>query len=223
MKRIHIPNMGPNEGNVTTAIAAAMKECREISATEVTLITPLKNNLDMLVVGHVLREAASKQLMKGLPVTIGDHGINLIHHSTSTVAKTRTPKVGLAFYLSTGDIKKLDALTFEVLLYVPWLDTDGVAWAAKWAAQTLDGGTPGQEIDLPAEVIAALERLTRRVNLSTGLGHPSDKDAARSTFSNLKASGIRWKPSEVEKWAARNRWRPADAEELAKLSARHAR
>jgi hypothetical protein len=219
MKRIHIPNMGPNEGNVTTAIAAAMKECREIGATEIALITPLKNNLDTIVVGQVLGEAASKRLMKGNAVA--DHGISLVHHSTATVANTETPQVGLAFYVSHGDIKKLDSLPFVVLLYVPWLDKDGVTWAAKWGAQTLGGGTQGQEVDLPAEVITALERLTRRVNLSTGLGHPSDKEAAQRVFSNLKSAGIRWQLAEVEKWAARNRWRPADAEELAKLSARY--
>jgi hypothetical protein len=221
MKRIHIPNMGPVDGNVTTAIAAAIKECQSMGASEVALITPIKNNLDTIIVGQVLGEAASKRLMKGDVVSVANTGIGLTHHSVGTVAKAKSLQVGLAFYVSPGDMKKLDSLRIDVLLYVPWLDKDGEEWAAKWGAETLGGETQDQEIDLPAEVISSLERLTRRVNISTGLGHPSDKTAAKKLFVDLRSQGIRWQPAEVEKWAVRNGWKPTDAEELAKLSARY--
>jgi len=221
MKRIHLPNMGPVTGNIPKAIGAAVKECQSIGAQEVALITPLKNNLDTLVIGEFLGEAVAKRLMKGESIPIGKEGVSLIHGSVATITKGRPPRVGLAFYVSRGDIQKLDDLRFDVLIYVPWLDKDGQVWAAKWGAETLGAQTRDQDIDLPAEVIEALQRLTRCVNLSTGLGHPSDKTNAKRQFTNLRAAGLHWRPSELEKWAVRNGWRAADAEELATLSARY--
>lgn len=221
MKRIHIPNMGPDASTIPTAIAVGVRECKEADSAELTLITPVKNNLDSIVIGEFLGCDVAKRLMKGDRVAIGDHGVSLTHHSVSTVQKTRTPSVGLAFYVSKDDIKKLDDLRFDTLIFVPWLDQDGVDWAQKWDAETHGGLTADASVSLPQEFEDSMKSLTTCVNLSTGLGHPSDKEHAKRRFSELRSAGVTWDPSELEKWAVRNGWKAADAEELSKLSARY--
>lgn len=221
MKRIHIPNMGPDTSNIPTAIAVGVRECKLAGSKELALITPAKDNLDSIVVGEFLGRNVAKSLMKGARIPIGDHGVSLAHHSVSTVQKTRTPSVGLVFYVSKEAIKKLDDLQFDTLIFVPWLDTEGVEWAKKWDAETHGGSTGDSAVSLPPEVVAALKSLTACVNLSTGLGHPSDKEHAKRKFSELRSAGVTWDADELEKWAVRNGWKVADAEELSKLSSRY--
>jgi hypothetical protein len=220
MKRIHIPNHGPDEGNVTTGIATALNECQEIGATQIVLITPVRDNLDSIIIGRILGEPAAKRLMKGGVISIADSEVEIIHHSMTTAVKARNLRVGLVFYVSGDNMKKLDSLPFDVLLYVPWLTEEGQAWATKWGAETLGGSTLNEEVDLPKDVTEALTRLSRSINLSAGLAHPSDLAHAKGVFSGLKAKKLRFSAAEIEKWAVRNGWKTAHAEELAKLAGR---
>lgn len=221
MKRIHIPNMGPDQSNIPKAIAVGLREAIAWNSKNLTLITPTKDNLDSIVVGEFLGRDVSRRLMKNESVSVGDHGVSLTHESVSTVQKGRTPQVGLAFYVSKDHIKKLDDLHFDCLIFVPWLDTEGVEWAQKWDAETHGAETAGADINLLPQVSEALKNLTMCVNLSTGLGHPSDKEHAKRKFSELRAAGVTWQLDEVEKWAVRNGWRAVDAHELAALSGRY--
>ena len=55
-------------------------------------------------------------------------------------------------------------------------------------------------------------RLDRRPK---NLTDPSSRSGAIHIFKNLKYHGYSFRPDEVQKWAAANRWRPADARRLA--------
>lgn len=223
MKRIHIPNIGPNTANIPLAIAMAIRESKALGSDSITLITPVKDDLDSIVLGDFLGRDAAKRLMKGGTVALGDYGVSLTHESVATMQKMRRASIGLAFYVSTDSISVLDQLDFECLIFVPWLDKEGVQWAQKWNADTHGASTAGAEVNLPEDVIAALKNLTTCVNLSTGLGHSSDKEKenAERTFSKLRLGGIKWNPAEIKKWAVRNGWRADDAQELATLSGRY--
>lgn len=212
--------MGPDENNVSTAIAIGIKECKAIGVQQMTLITPLKN-LDNIVIGKLLGDAASKKLMKGNSILIDNYGINLTYESISTLQKIITPQVGLAFYVSTRDIKKLDDLYFDVLVFVPWLDTEGTNWAQKWNAETHGSNNQEIAIDLSTEVVDSLKALTSCINLSTGIIHPSDKEHAKRKFAQLQLDGISWDIIEIEKWAVKNGWKASHAQELATLSSRY--
>ena len=65
--------------------------------------------------------------------------------------------------------------------------------------------------------LEALKSLTSRVNLSTGLGHPSDEDAAKTMFKILAENNISLTASEVTGWATQNSWRSEDAVKLGEL------
>lgn len=221
MKRIHIPNMGQNAENIPIAFTVAIREAKALGSDTITLITPVKDNLDSIVLGDFLGRDVAKRLMKGGTVALGDCGVSLMHESTATAQKKCRARIGLAFYVSKGSILKLDQLDFECLIFVPWFDQEGVEWAQKWNAETHGASTTGAEVNLPESVVTALKSLTACVNLSTGLGHPSDKEHAKRTFSKLQSGRIKWNPTEIEKWAVRNGWRADDAQELATLSGRY--
>lgn len=221
MKRIHIPNMGPDKSKISTAIAIGVRECKNSGTRDLSLITPLKNNLDSIVVGEFFGVDVSKRLMKGEKIPIGHSGLSISHYSVSTILKCAAKKIGLVFYVSNEDIKKIDDLMFECLIFVPWFDKDGEDWARKWNAETHGEPISVSQVNLPKEATTALLNLTVCVNLSTGLGHPSDKEHAKRKFAELRAAGVKWDPAEVERWAVRNGWKTADAEELSTLSRRY--
>jgi hypothetical protein len=220
MKRIHVPNMGSNTENIPVAINVASRECRALGCDTFTLITPKRNDLDSTtVLGRFLGRDVSKRLKKGDPVALDNYGVSLTHESVATMQKKRRARLGLAFYVSKDSILQLDQLDFECLIFVPLLDEEGVEWAQKWNAETHAAPTIGAKVSLPEGVVAALKKLTKLVNRTAGLSHPSDKEHARRTFANLQSDGYKWDPTEIEKWAARNGWRAGDAQELAQLSA----
>ena len=219
MKRIHIPNEGPDPETVPKALAIGLRECKQIGSSELALITSVKDGLDSDVVGKFLGPDVAKRLMQGKKVAVGDHGVSLTHHSVATVQKATVPAVGLAFYVVKDAIKKLDDLSFDCLILVPWIAAEGEQWAQKWGAETHGGSTADSSVILPDEVEDSLRSLSICVNLSTGLGHPSDKEHAKRKFSELREQGLTWDADEIEKWAVRNGWKAADAEELSTLSA----
>lgn len=69
-------------------------------------------------------------------------------------------------------------------------------------------------------VAAALESLSARVNLDTGLIHPADKKMAVEAFRILWRAWYPLPPSEIERWALSHGWAAEDARELAVVADR---
>ena len=63
----------------------------------------------------------------------------------------------------------------------------------------------------------ALEAITKRTNISTGLTHPNDMNAAKEMFARLHIEGEILLAEEMESWAIANGWRPDHAAELGAL------
>lgn len=68
-------------------------------------------------------------------------------------------------------------------------------------------------------VMKGLEAITSRTNLSTGLTHPNDMNAAKEMFVLLHKAGEVLLPNEIESYAVTHGWQPDDARELAQLGA----
>lgn len=64
-----------------------------------------------------------------------------------------------------------------------------------------------------------LQAITSRTNLSTGLTHPNDKNAAKEMFLLLHQAGEILLAADIESFAQSNGWQPADAKELGQLGA----
>jgi len=64
----------------------------------------------------------------------------------------------------------------------------------------------------------ALKSITERTNLSTGLTHPNDMNAAKEMFKRLHEAGEILLAQEISAWAQMNGWQEKDADELGALA-----
>ncbi len=68
-----------------------------------------------------------------------------------------------------------------------------------------------------SKIEKGLEKITKRTNLSSGLSHPNDKNAAKEMFLRLHLAGEILLAEEIASWAAAHGWQSADAGELGAL------
>ena len=66
----------------------------------------------------------------------------------------------------------------------------------------------------------ALKSLNIRVNVSTGLVHPSDMSTAKEMFKLLRKEEIELDSTEISRWAVNNGWKTDHAVELGELASR---
>lgn len=110
-----------------------------------------------------------------------------------------------------SDLKALGVLTFSFKDIESWR-------VARQANDVLKLAPTSKLPELPIELLGALRSLTLRVNLSSGLSHPMDFDAALLTFKRLRDSRIHFDGDQIEIWAMSNGWASSDASELGALA-----
>lgn len=99
---------------------------------------------------------------------------------------------------------------------VSWNWPEVQAWTQRWNAGGLDPQNPLPAPQLPpfsnAVVEDALRKLTRQVNLQTGIIHPSDCEAAFACFAELCDAQIAYDGAEIERWLiTQGGWKVKDA------------
>lgn len=211
-----VPNHGFDKDNLATAIIVGRDMRNATGASKVTLITP-RLNIDTTDVDKFFGLPLAKRLNAGESVKLPGIGLTMDYTSVAKVKKGRRPEVVLACHLSLADMVAVDGLAEKGVVYLPWCASDGDEWGAKWSASTPAGPVAGAAVSLDPEVEKMLRSVTGSVNLSTGLGHPSDKALVKQEFARLRSRGFAWDPAEVEKWAVRNGWSPIHAKRLAAL------
>lgn len=137
--------------------------------------------------------------------------------------RNTTPAHGvpvLAVGSMDADLETLERVGPAALCVIPWAGADELKWAQAWQPADLRAGTSageGATVQSPV-VAAALVNLTGRINLSSGLAHPSDKAAAAQAFQLLRGAGEPFSGTEIQVWAAANGWRADHARELGALA-----
>ena len=71
---------------------------------------------------------------------------------------------------------------------------------------------------MPELLEKALEAIHRRTNVSTGLTHANDMNAAKEMFKRLHEGGEILLAEEISAWAEMNGWEKKDAEQLGSLA-----
>jgi hypothetical protein len=127
----------------------------------------------------------------------------------------------LAVWVDDDQLEKIERKRPSAICVIPWLRSDIERWRDAYAPTDMRSGEAavGKSAITNPVVERALESLTSRVNVSTGLGHPSDKAGAVGVFRILKAGGERYDPAEVSAWAANNGWSLTGARELGEVAA----
>ncbi len=201
-----------------TALAYGDAICKKTDAADIILLTHTKHQLDHTSLSRFLGDRTVRALSKG-PVSM-QSGVRL--HS-ETVRTMRTPSrnsVVIVYYAEIGILDLVDGFrNIAGVVAVPDVPREAAEWARRWGV--LIHGKERQdapELISDMTVVRALESLTMMVNLSTGLGHPRDKEYANETLRILRAKGHVDPTSQIKSWAIRKGWRPDDSAALETLS-----
>ena len=181
-------------------------------------------NLDG-VISRVLDRDLVKRLMRDKSVYVSYERAHLTLCLLTDRSDPYSPHEGpaLLLYPNTRLLEKIDdRYAITDVLVIPWIMEDIEEWIQIWNAQELgkeDNRRSESEFsDLVVE--AALKSLTNRVNLSTGLGHPLDRDAAIWLFRKLKQANIKYSPIEIKGWLVRHGWRSEYANDVKEVAAK---
>jgi hypothetical protein len=219
--RYLVENSGPNESALGAGLREAIRICQRDGIPSITLLMETKQAFQGSVLATVLGPPISKRLAAGK--TVKSAGIEIKLESAKTFSPYIPDGMIIGVHVGRGGLDALDSATSaKAIVLVPWLEVEGKRWMSVWNPTVLGKSTwTASAIDVPPEAEAALQRLTRTINLSTGLSHPSDEEFAKRTFAELKDAGKVPKPAEARKWAVRNGWDPRHADELEKLAKRN--
>jgi aspartyl-tRNA synthetase len=200
---------------VPTAFRGMVKLAKEKGIANITLVVPKKGGWEHTIIAKFLGEAVAKALAKGQSVKVVD-GVTMALDSAQTFRATTGQGLLVGAHISIKDMAKLDdSWGAQAIMYLPWIDAEAQEWKATWHAQTIGPKSEeAQPSSLSKPVEEALTRLTDLINLSTGLGHPSDKQHAERTFEKLRSEGHSFDPAEIRRWAQRNNWSSGAAADL---------
>ena len=207
--RCYIDAQGPDDEAVTIGLAWLVEAGR--TAGGGTLHAPGLDNFRSL--SHVISNIEA--IVKNKVFRLDGVEIGLATPRTGSVS-------GAVLALWTDDkiLQEIeDRWMPAAICAIPWLRKDISKWVAAHGPRELRSGKsgPSRTVSNPV-VIEALKSLTSSVNLGTGLGHPSDHDAAVSTFRALRSAGEGFDPDEVQAWASAHGWQMRHAEELATIA-----
>jgi hypothetical protein len=104
---------------------------------------------------------------------------------------------------------------------IPWGEGDLAEWKRAWNPIDPRTGEPVGEgpASVSSELVErALFSLTRTVNMSTGIHHPSDERQAKQLLKALYLCGEPLDEMEIRTWAISHAWQPRHAENLAELA-----
>lgn len=165
--------------------------------------------------GSVIGVQQAKAFGKNKQITAAGVTIDLLTDRGQSPMSYSSGPV-LAVWVDSEDMDKIEKMNPLAICAIPWSREDLAGWKADRNPTDLRTGEAGgseQTISNPV-VEAAMESLTIRVNLSSGLGHPSDKAAAVQMFRALKKAGESYDPEEIRAYAVRHGWRADHARQL---------
>ena len=146
-----------------------------------------------------------------------------VHRETPRTLRGNAQRrqVVVALWPTAEDLDRLDGLRgLEALVVVPWLEEKIAVWRRARRAVDLLGCESLPDLTRITDPIVeeATRSLTLRVNLSTGVGHPSDRAAAIETFKVLTSNGHVYDQTEIQVRAMANGWKAVQARELSGLA-----
>lgn len=215
VQRYLIENHGANEANVRFMFRESARICQRDGISKITLCVPSKREFPTTIVGRMLGDVA-KKLCQGQTVPFAEN-LSLDLMCASKIQPFCVYEMIIGVYLSLEALYKLDSIqSTKAIMFLPWTEDEGKMWLSTWKATILGVNTwQVQPTSLPLDVDNALSILTQGINLSTGLTHPSDRNAARDLLRKLKDLGYVLCPSDVRNWAAQKGWPNGAAKDLA--------
>jgi hypothetical protein len=218
-QRFIVENAGPNIVTVQKLFEQSAAFCLRNSIGVITLIVPVKAAFPDTVIADYLGSSMARRLSRGAPVTLVK---NLEIRLAIPSQLNHATDIGLvvAAFLSLQDLAIIDANpSLKALAFLPWTEDEGKKWMGIWTPSVWgDARWDVARYSLPVPVDQELARLTRVVNLSTGLKDPRDKESALRIFKGFRLQGHQLDAEHIKGWAIQHGWPARHAEELADLS-----
>ena len=219
-KRFVVPPGLTNERQISEALQLIVYINEQNGKpSDVVLFIPTKSQLDGTIIDATLGERVCKALKKGerLPLSGGSF---LTCETKRTFKNYVSTEVVLCVFPDKDMLKTLDSVrNLKVAVVVPWHMEEISEWIRAWNPVILgkDHGEAERLIKNPV-VEEAMEMLTRYINTSTGLTHPSDKGRAIELLKILRDYGELYDPAPLRAWALRHGWTPEGAKDLEKYA-----
>jgi hypothetical protein len=212
-QRFYFNVLGPDDQSLREGFAWLIRAARgDLGVVAV----PGLQQVDNLVPGLTRIEAQRLKKERRLQ----HHGTTIELITRRTVSRSLAGSPVLAVWVDDAQLEELEREQPRAICAIPWIPSNIDRWRNAYSPAEMRSGTPAavrNKVTNPV-VQRALQSLTRRVNLSTGLSHPRDRSAAVGLFRLLKEGGEHYDPSEVLAWAANNGWDLRDAGELADIA-----
>ena len=213
-----IPSVGPQEQAITRGVHWLISEAKKSGNVGVVAVST-KSNLDNIANWSQL-EGLFQQLRKTGSAAVQDVTIRLMTLRDNKFASFNGPI--LAIYGGTELLDVVDGISgTSSVLYIPWSDGDCDQWKQTWQANELGQSTAtSSEQSEPTSGVAfvALNSLTQRVNLRTGIVHPSDRESAIRTLETLYHKHAPITPEVICQQLIRLGWNPKHANDVKKLA-----
>jgi len=214
-KSYFVRTEGPNYDAVEKAFRWLLENSKPKGFLAIALVGNLKG-----VIGDVLGERIVKALRKEGRVLIS--GIEIVLVTSKKIIYDGENAPLLAIYPRGKYLDELDSiLNVSAMLVVPYIMKEIELWSKARNASELGVAQPPQELPLVSNKVveAALRSLTARVNVSTGIAHPMDREATIQAFMILRDAGERFVPDEIKAWlVSKGGWRATDAQEVAEVA-----
>jgi len=205
---------GQDDEALRLGVAWLVRRAQETLHSEAAIFVPTLPQVEHL--SGALGAERARRLERERSVRIDGVTVKLI------TAKSRQSWSGplLAVWADDGQLARFDRGNLPGLGVIPWLRGDITDFKAR--CQPLDLRSQkqaGGEDPVTNPVVAvALTALTNLVNLSSGIGHPSDRPKAIWAFKLLRDAGESFTPQEIRDGASHRGWRSTHAAELAQVA-----
>lgn len=212
----------PCEGAQVAPIQDAFRLAAEVlkahsDVKTLTLVIPTLDNLDERTsLGQVLGSTRAKRFKKDRTIRFTESCV-LELRTLRDLRRSGPVTAVLAVYFDSDMLDEVDALPqLRFVIVVPWTNAGVAEWIRTWDPTVHGSATAVAAPPLASSpvVASALRHLTQIVNVSTGISHPSDREATEALFWYLRKAG-EWAPlEEMRRWLVRNGWKPGDADEV---------
>lgn len=217
--RVLVPIDAYDAESFRLASRYAQTICEKVGSQDVILLIHTKNQLSHTSLSRFLGPAAVRALDKGsMPLSWGGR---LSAETMKTLRYSARNAVVVVYYAEPKILDFVDGLASVAgVVAVPDIAGEADAWVARWGAIVHgQAQQPPPTLIDDAVFVRALETLSSVINMTTGLGHPRDKDMANEILRILRTKGHADQSANIKSWAIRQGRRPdaaADLETLAK-------
>ena len=219
-KRILIPDTTFDGSAIRTAfqyLDAVM--AKDASIRRCLLFIPTKGNIQSTTLEQALGGKASKLLSAGKELRFGEGTLRL---ETIRTFKPYTP--GDIVAVIYADQKMMDATdsnrSLKAVICVPHHPDAVDDWKRTWNPILPDGKQAEVRLIGNPVVEAALASITRRINLSHRVLHPSDVEAVKAAFRILRAHRQTEDPANIRAWCIKHGWHAGAADEAMKYASK---